>query len=53
MQVGRTLNSLHCDDSVRCVVMRTNGPGADISEFGAVRADAQHQASKTRGTLPL
>lgn len=44
-EVGTVMQELDCDDSVRCIVLRANGPGADISEFGTERS--------VRDTVPL
>ena len=37
-EVGTVMQELDCDDSVRCIVLRANGPGADISEFRTERS---------------
>ena len=40
-EVGTVMQALDQDDSVRCIVLRINGPGADISEFATQRADVE------------
>ena len=45
MRVGKLMRELSADETVRCIVLRGEGEqafaaGADISEFGSVRADA-------------
>ena len=37
-EVGTVMQELGRDDSVRCIVLRANGPGADISEFATERS---------------
>lgn len=37
-EVGTVMEELDRDDSVRCIVLRANGPGADISEFSTERS---------------
>ena len=44
-EVGTVMQELDGDDSVRCIVLHANGPGADISEFRTERS--------VRDTAPL